>query len=64
LAALHGHLAVVEYLLKYEVEVDIRDMLGFSALDYALHADNTPCIELLKTKCQSSNGQNNICIEN
>lgn len=38
-AALHGHEEIVRYLLDYMENINETDMLGLTALDYALKAD-------------------------
>ncbi|XP_037812456.1 L-asparaginase [Lucilia sericata] len=38
-AALHGHEEIVQYLLQYMDTINETDMLGLTALDYALKAD-------------------------
>lgn len=47
LAALHGHLDMVQYLLKNFVEKSDVDLLGLSALDYANAGKNKDIIKLL-----------------
>ncbi|KAG5669594.1 hypothetical protein PVAND_017481 [Polypedilum vanderplanki] len=57
MAALHGHIGVVEYLLKQDVEFSV-DMLGLSPLDYAEKAINNKfmIIQLLEGKSLKING--------
>lgn len=43
LAAIHGHLNVVDYLLGHEVEF-LHDLLGLTPLDYAKKAVNNGLI--------------------
>lgn len=57
LAALHGHMNVVDYLLKEEVEYR-HDMMGLTPLDYARKAINNSAaiIEKLQEKFHKING--------
>lgn len=55
LAGLHGHVHVIEYLLKQEVEINTLDLLGFSALDYAMKANQPACANLIQAKGQVDN---------
>ncbi|GBP17054.1 hypothetical protein EVAR_72245_1 [Eumeta japonica] len=38
-AALHGHEEIVHYLLEHVENINETDMMGLTALDYALKAD-------------------------
>lgn len=57
LAALHGHINVVEYLLKHDVE-NTEDMLGLMPMDYAEKAINNKksIIAKLREKFDKING--------
>lgn len=47
LACLHGHLDVVQYLLKQSVDTDETDMLGLTPLNYAQEGEHSEIVKLL-----------------
>lgn len=47
LASLHGHVKVVQYLLKHQVELNEADMLGLTPYQYALKGGNDEITKLL-----------------
>lgn len=47
LACLHGHMKVVHYLLKHQVELNEVDMLGLTAYHYAIRGGNEEIAKLL-----------------
>jgi len=47
-AALHGFLEVVQYVLPYFENPNEKDMLGLTALDYAERGGHAAVIEALK----------------
>lgn len=49
IGCLHGHTALVEYLIKHQVEMEDIDLLGLTPLDYATRADNVEIIKFLKS---------------
>lgn len=55
LACLHGHLDVVQYLLKHFVDIDVADMLGLSPLYYAQKGEHSEIIKILTATCVPSN---------
>lgn len=46
-AALHGHEEIVQYLLEYMDNTNETDILGLTALDYALKADQQSVVVML-----------------
>lgn len=48
IASLHGHLELVRYLLKHNVEKYVLDVLGLSPLDYATRGGHKEIVEYLK----------------
>ncbi|XP_037029683.1 L-asparaginase [Bradysia coprophila] len=56
LAALHGHVDLVKYLIKSHVELDDVDMLGLSPLDYAMKVKNEEIVAILSEKLAASEG--------
>ena len=60
LASLHGHLDVVEYLLKHQVELGVQDMLGLTALNYAEKGKHNSIVDVLLPSFHHSglNGSN------
>lgn len=63
LAALHGNLDVAEYLLKHQVDIDLQDMLGLTALNYAEKGRQSAIIDLLLPSF-SQNGVNGSSLKN
>lgn len=57
-AALHGHLHIVEYLLRNLDNFFEKDMLGMTALDYAKKTEQVAIIKLLINKTTNTNGNN------
>lgn len=55
-AALHGHLHIVEYLLKNLDNFYEKDMLGLTPLDYAKRTEQVAVVALLKGKTGKTNG--------
>ncbi|CRK88968.1 CLUMA_CG002603, isoform A [Clunio marinus] len=55
LAALHGHVNVIDYLLNHEVEFT-NDLLGLTPLDYAKKGNNLSIITKLESKIPHLNG--------
>lgn len=53
LAALHGHIAVVDYLLSHDVEW-LHDQLGLTPLDYARKAINNSLVIISKLEARVS----------
>lgn len=47
LACLHGHLEVVQYLLKHHVNTDEADMLGLTPIDYAQKGGHSEIVKSL-----------------
>lgn len=47
LASLHGHLELVNYLLKHSVDIDETDLLGLTPFNYAQKGGNSEIIKLL-----------------
>lgn len=64
MACLHGHIEVVEYLLKNYVDKNELDMLGMSPYDYAKRAGHTDILPLLEAQgvkgSEMNNGRNNF----
>lgn len=54
LAVLHGHVDLVNYLIKNYVELDDVDMLGLSPLDYALKIKNEEIAAIISKKLEAS----------
>ncbi|XP_055524544.1 L-asparaginase [Wyeomyia smithii] len=50
MAAMHGNMAALRYLVKKEVEIDAVDYLGLTPLDYAIKLNTTPVIDFLLQK--------------
>lgn len=50
MAALHGHPNIIEYLLKHDIDLEVPDMLGLTAQDYAEKSNHSACETLIQEK--------------
>lgn len=48
ISAEHGYVANIRLLLEFGARIDLRDGLGFSALDLASNGGHTECISVLR----------------